>query len=211
MRQSPSFKVTSMPEIEMNTHEATLERLFLAARSQNGWRVEPVPDDALRAAYDIAKWGPTSMNTQPMRLLFLRTAEAKERLKPALSPGNIEKAMAAPVVAIIAYDTQFHTQLPKVFPHNPGAPGMFASNATLSQGTAFRNGTLQGGYFMLALRAVGLDVGPMSGFDAVKVDSEFFAASPWRANFLCGIGYGDPAKVLDRLPRLEFGDVAQTL
>ena len=211
MRQSPSFKVTIMPEIEMNTYEATLERLFLAARSQNGWRAEPVPDDALRAAYDIAKWGPTSMNTQPMRLVFLRTLEAKERLKPALSPGNVEKVMTAPVVAIIAHDTQFHTQLPKTFPHHPGAPGMFANNAALSEATAFRNGSLQGAYFMLALRAVGLDVGPMSGFDAAKVDAEFFADSPWRANFLCGIGYGDPAKVLDRLPRLEFDEVAQWL
>ncbi|HVR90604.1 MAG TPA: malonic semialdehyde reductase [Novosphingobium sp.] len=195
----------------MNTHDATLERLFLSARSQNGWRAEPVPDDALRAAYDIAKWGPTSMNTQPMRLVFLRTAEAKERLKPALSPGNVEKVMTAPVVAIIAHDTQFHTQLPKTFPHNPGAPGLFANNAVLSEVTAFRNGSLQGAYFMLALRAVGLDVGPMSGFNAAKVDAEFFSDSPWRANFLCGIGYGDPVKVLDRLLRLEFDEVAQTL
>ena len=200
-----------MPETKLNTHKATLERLFLAARSQNGWRAEPVPDDALRAAYDIAKWGPTSMNTQPMRLVFLRTTEAKERLKPALSPGNVEKVMTAPVVAIIAHDTQFHTQLPKIFPHNPSAPGMFANNAALGEVTAFRNGSLQGAYFMLALRAVGLDVGPMSGFDAAKVDAEFFADSPWRANFLCGIGYGDPAKVLDRLPRLEFDEVAQWL
>lgn len=200
-----------MAETKMNTHEATLERLFLAARSQNGWRAEPVPDDALRAAYDIAKWGPTSMNTQPMRLVFLGSLEAKERLKPALSPGNIEKVMTAPVVAIVAHDTQFHTQLPKTFPHNPGAPGMFANNAALSEVTAFRNGSLQGAYFMLALRAVGLDVGPMSGFDAAKVDAEFFGDSPWRANFLCGIGYGDPAKVLDRLPRLEFDEVAQWL
>ena len=195
----------------MTTHDATLQRLFLTARSQNGWRSEPVPDDALRTAYNIAKWGPTSMNTQPMRLVFLRTLEAKERLKPALSPGNVEKVMTAPVVAIFAHDTQFHTQLSKTFPHNPNAPGMFANNAALSEATAFRNGTLQGAYFMLALRAVGLDVGPMSGFDAAKVDAEFFADSLWRANFLCGIGYGDPAKVLDRLPRFEFDEVAYSL
>ena len=200
-----------MPVTKPTTYEATLEQLFLAARSQNGWRAESVLDDALRAAYDIAKWGPTSMNTQPMRLMFLRTIEAKERLKPALSPGNVEKVMTAPVVAVIAYDTQFHTELPKTFPHNPGAPAMFATNAALSEATAFRNGSLQGAYFMLALRAVGLDVGPMSGFDAAKVNAEFFADSPLRANFLCGIGYGDPAKVMDRLPRLEFDEVAQTL
>ena len=134
----------------MNTHDAILDKLFLAARSQNGWRSEPISDEALRAAYDIAKWGPTSMNTQPMRLVFLRTTEAKERLKPALSPGNVEKVMTAPVVAIIAHDTQFHTQMPRTFPHNAGAPAMFANNAALGEVTAFRNGTLQGAYFMLA-------------------------------------------------------------
>lgn len=195
----------------MMTDEATLARLFLDARSQNGWSAEAVSDDALRAAYDIAKWGPTSMNTQPMRLVFLRSAEAKERLMPALAPGNVEKVLSAPVVAIIAYDMQFYTQLPKTFPHNPDAQSRFADNPSASESTAFRNGTLQGAYFMLALRAVGLDVGPMSGFDPAKVDAEFFGDSPWRTNFLCGIGRGDPPKVFGRLPRLEFDEVALTL
>jgi len=191
--------------------EATLQRLFLHARSQNGWSPEPVGDDALQAAYDIAKWGPTSMNTQPMRLVFLRSAESKERLKPALAPGNINKVMSAPVVAIVAFDTRFFTQLPKTFPHNPNARALFESDPALSELTAFRNGSLQGAYLMLALRAVGLDVGPMSGFDPFKVDGEFFRDSSWRTNFLCGIGLGDPVKVFDRLPRLKFEEIAMTL
>lgn len=195
----------------MSTVENTLELLFKEARSQNGWSDEPVSDDALQAAYDIAKWGPTSMNTQPMRLVFLRSAEAKERLKPALAPGNVEKVMAAPVVAIIAYDTQFHTHLPRTFPHSPDAQSRFAANPAMIESTAFRNGSLQGAYFMLALRAVGLDVGPMSGFDTGKVDLEFFADTHWRANFLCGIGKGDPAKLFARLPRLAFDEVTRTL
>lgn len=191
--------------------EPMLERLFLGARSQNGWSARPVSDETLRAAYDIAKWGPTSMNTQPMRLVILRSPEAKERLKPALAPGNVEKVTSAPVVAIIAHDMQFYTQLPKTFPHKPDAQNLFASNSVVAESTAFRNGSLQGAYFMLALRAVGLDVGPMSGFDAAKVDAEFFADTSWRANFLCGIGHGDPAKVFDRLPRLTFDEITQAL
>jgi 3-hydroxypropanoate dehydrogenase len=154
-----------------------LDRLFVDARSQNGWRDEPVGDDKLRAAYGLAQWGPTSMNTQPMRLVFLRSVEAKERIRPALSPGNVAKVMSAPVVAIIAHDKEFFTEFPRTFPHNPNAQSMFAGNPAISETTAFRNGTLQGAYFMLALRAVGLDVGPMSGFDPAKVDAEFFAGS----------------------------------
>lgn len=188
-----------------------LKRLFLASRSQNGWSGEPVADEDLQAAYDIAKWGPTSMNSQPMRLLFLRSVEAKARLKSALAPGNVEKAMSAPVVAIIAYDTQFYSQSEKTFPHNPEAPMRLASDPAVSEATAFRNGSLQGAYFMLALRAVGLDVGPMSGFNAAQVNAEFFSQSWWRVNFLCGIGHGDPDKVLNRLPRLDFQNVASTL
>lgn len=195
----------------MHTESEMLQRLFLEARSQNGWRDEPVSDELLRAAYDIAKWGPTSMNTQPMRLLLLRSVDAKNRLKPALSPGNVEKAMGAPVVAIIAHDLKFFTQLPKTFPHNPDAADRFASNPAASDATAFRNGTLQAAYFMLALRAVGLDVGPMSGFDAKKVDAEFFANSTWQTNFLCGIGHGDPEKLFERLPRLAFDETGQIL
>ena len=191
--------------------EAALATLFKDARSQNGWRPDPVSDDELRAAYDIAKFGPTSMNTQPMRIVFLRSEEAKERLKPALAPTNVDKVMTAPVVALIAYDTEFHRELPKVFPHNPNAAAMFTGNPGIIEPTAFRNGTLQAAYFLLALRAVGLDAGPMSGFDPGKVNAEFFADTPWRVNFLCAIGHGDPAKVFHRLPRFELDEVSQTL
>ncbi len=188
-----------------------LATLFLEARAQNGWLDKPVSDSDLRTAYDIARFGPTSMNTQPMRILFLRSAEAKKRLKPALMPGNVEKTMTAPVVAIIAYDTAFHTHLPVTFPHNPAAMAFFDGKDALLQETAFRNGTLQGAYFMLALRALGLDIGPMSGFAAPVVDAEFFAGTTYRANFLCGIGHGDDAKIFARSPRLDFDQVAQIL
>lgn len=195
----------------MTQDQSLLARLFGEARSQNGWRDEPVNDAQLREAYEIAQWGPTSMNTQPMRLLFLRGQEAKEKLKPALAPLNVDKVMTAPVIAIIAYDTQFHKNLPRTFPHNPAAPGMFAGNPALSDATGFRNSSLQAAYFMLALRAVGLDVGPMSGFDAGKVDAAFFAGETWRTNFICAIGHGDPAKVFPRLPRLSFDEVTRQL
>lgn len=192
-------------------HEAALAALFKEARSQNGWRPDPVSDEELREAYDIAKWGPTSMNTQPMRLLFLRTAAAKERLKPALAPTNVDKVMTAPVVAIIAYDAEFYRHLPVTFPHNPNAEGLFTANPAMVEPTAFRNSSLQAAYLMLSLRAVGLDVGPMSGFDQTKVNDEFFADTTWRVNMICGIGHGDPAKIFNRSPRLVFDDVAKLL
>ncbi len=195
----------------MNADETMLQRLFVQARSQNGWRAEPVSDDQLMEAYNIAKWGPTSMNTQPMRLVILRSSAAKDRLAPAIAPTNLEKVMTAPVVAIIAYDTNFYTHLPKTFPHRPGAQDLFAANPPIAEATAFRNGTLQAAYFMLALRSVGLDVGPMSGFDVDKVNAEFFTGSSCRVNFICGIGSGDRDKVFDRLPRLEFSEIADTL
>lgn len=188
-----------------------LAALFTDARSQNGWRPDPVSDAQLRAAYDIAKWGPTSMNSQPMRLVFLRSLAAKTRLKPAMSPGNVEKVMTAPVVAIIAYDMQFHTRLPEVFPHNPAAMDYFTGNPAAIEPTAFRNGSLQAAYFMLALRAVGLDVGPMSGVDLDRVDREFLGETSFRANFVCGIGHGDPEKLFGRSPRLSFDEVAQAI
>lgn len=191
--------------------EAVLARLFTEARSQNGWLPDPVSDDQLQAAYEIAKWGPTSMNTQPMRVLFLRSAESKERLKPALAPTNVDKVLAAPVVAVIAYDTEFYKELPRTFPHNPNAQGYFTGNPGVIEPTAFRNSTLQAAYFILALRAEGLDAGPMSGFDPAKVDAEFFANTTWRVNLLCGIGRGDPVKVFPRSPRLDFAEVTRTL
>lgn len=195
----------------MNADETMLMRRLFGARSQNGWRDEPVDNERLIEAYNIAKWGPTSMNTQPMRLIFLRSLAAKERLKPALAPTNVDKVMTAPVVAIIAHDLQFYTQLPKVFPHRPDAQQIFASNPIASDATAIRNGTLQAAYFMLAIRSVGLDIGPMSGFNVEKVDAEFFADSSWRVNFICGIGVGEPAKIFERLPRLDFQDVSEIL
>ena len=194
-----------------DTDHPLLAKLFTEARSQNGWRPDPVSDEQLRAAFEIAKFGPTSMNTQPMRILFLRSVEAKERLKPALAPTNVDKVMTAPVVAVIAFDSEFHRELAKTFPHNPNAQNLFTGNSALAEATAFRNGSLQAAYFMLALRAVGLDVGPMSGFDTSKVNKAFFEDSSWRVNFLCGIGYGDYTKVLVRLPRLEFEYVSRTL
>lgn len=204
------------PESEMRhgasgVDPALIQQLFEDARSQNGWLPEPVSDEQLREAYEIAKWGPTSMNTQPMRLLFLRSEAAKERLKPALAPTNVDKVMSAPVVAIIAYDTEFHAHLPKVFPHNPNAQAYFTGNPGAIEPTAFRNGSLQAAYFMLALRAIGLDVGPMSGFDPLKVDAEFFEGTTLRVNLLCGIGRGDLTKVFGRSPRLTFEDVARVL
>ena len=191
--------------------DTTLEKLFFNARSQNGWLSDPVSDEQLRSAYEIAKWGPTSMNTQPMRLLLLRSPEGKDRLRGALAPPNIEKVMTAPVVAIIAYDLDFPTTLSRTFPHNPNAPGVFTGSPAIVEPTAFRNGSLQAAYYMLALRSVGLDVGPMSGFDPAKVNEAFFAESTWRVNLICGIGRGDPSKVFQRLPRLEFDEISRVL
>lgn len=190
-----------------------LDALFNQARTQNGWLDEPVSDAQLQQVFDLMKMAPTSMNTQPARFVFLRTAAAKERLRPALSPGNVDKTLSAPVVAIIGHDLEFQEQLPKVFPHNPGARTMFDGDEKLAfrETFAFRNGSLQGAYFMLAARAVGLDVGPMSGFDNAKVDAEFFPGGRIRSNFLCNLGRGDPSKVMQRLPRLAFADVCQLL
>ena len=188
-----------------------IETLFGAARSHNGWLDDPVSLDDLRKAFGIAKWGPTSMNSQPLRILLLRSTAAKERLKPALAPTNAVKALTAPVVAVFAYDMEFYAQLPKTFPHNPAARKYFESNPALVEPTAFRNSSLQAAYFMLALRAVGLDVGPMSGFDASKVNAEFFDDNSWRVNFVCAIGRGDTGKLFPRLPRLEFEEVTRVL
>ena len=159
------------------------------------------------------KMAPTSMNTQPARFVFLRTAAAKERLRPALSRGNVDKTMSAPVVTLIAHDLQFHEHLPRVFPHEPNARNMFEGDANrdFRSTFAFRNGSLQGAYFMMAARAVGLQVGPMSGFDGAKVDAEFFPDGRYRINFLCNHVHGDPSKVMERLPRFAFEDVCSLL
>jgi 3-hydroxypropanoate dehydrogenase len=191
--------------------ESVQDQVFRNARTQNGFTSQPVTDDELRAVYDLAKWGPTSMNTQPARFQFLRTAEAKARLSPLTSPGNQPKVLAAPVVVIIGYDLEFYEHLVKNFAHNPNARGVFAGNDALIQGTAFRNSTLQGGYLMIAARMLGLDCGPMSGFDAAKVDAEFWAGTKVKTNFICNLGHGDPAKVMGRLPRFSFEDAAKFL
>jgi 3-hydroxypropanoate dehydrogenase len=188
--------------------ESAFDQLFRVARTHNGWQDRPVPEALLREAVDLAKMAPTSANTSPMRIVFVRSTAGKERLKPALAPANIEKTMTAPVTAIIAQDLAFHDKLPRLFPH-ADARAWFVGNDALIAGTAVRNGTLQGAYLMLALRAVGLDVGPMSGFDNDKVDAEFFAGTEIRSNFLCNIGYGDAAKLFPRSPRLDFDEIAQ--
>ena len=191
--------------------DAALDLLFRKARSHNGWIDKPVTDEPLRQLYELMRWGPTSANCSPARIVFVRTPANKERVRPALSPNNVEKTMTAPVIAIVAYDSRFYEHLPKLFPRNPQVAELFASNAPLSATTAFRNGTLQGGYFLLATRAVGLDCGPMSGFDNAKIDAEFFPDGRFKSNFLCGLGHGDPAKVLTRSPRLTFEEACTLL
>lgn len=203
-------------------NDAALDQLLREARTHNAFLDRPVSDEVLRQLYDLMKWGPTSANCLPARILFLRTPEAKERLRPALAPGNLEKTMKAPVTAIIGYDELFYEKLPRLFPHNPGMRDYFANSPELAQTTAFRNGTLQGGYFILAARSLGLDCGPMSGFDNAKVDEEFFPVpdggatevmpeSRIKSNFLCNLGYGDPAALFPRSPRLEFDEACRLL
>jgi 3-hydroxypropanoate dehydrogenase len=183
---------------------AGLDLLFLQARTHNKWQDIPVSDETLHKLYDLLKFGPTSANSSPARFVFIRTKEGKEKLRPALSAGNLEKTLAAPVTAIVAYDPKFHEHLPRLFPHNKDASSWFTSNDSLAATTAFRNGTLQGAYLIIAARALGLDTGPMSGFDNAKVDAAFFAGNGWRSNFLVNLGYGDPSGVYPRSPRLLF-------
>lgn len=187
-----------------------LDTLFLKARSHNGWTDAPVTDAELTELYDLLKFGPTSANTQPARFVFLRSEAAKERLRPALSGGNL-KAMAAPVIALIGYDLKFYDKIPQVFPHNPGFRDLFVNNPGMVEPHAFRNSSLQGAYLILAARAVGLDVGPMSGFDAGKVDAEFFPEGDVKVNFIAALGHGDHSKVFERLPRLPFDEAAKIL
>ena len=190
----------------MTIDAAGLDLLFREARSHNAWTDEPVTDETVKELYDILKFGPTSANSSPARFVFVRTKEGKERLAPALSSGNMAKTMAAPLTAIVAYDPKFFEKLPKLFPHNSDAMNWFTSNDSLAATTAFRNGTLQGAYLMIAARSLGLDVGGMSGFDNAKVDAEFFAYNGWRSNFLVNIGHGDPEGVFARSPRLDFDE-----
>ncbi len=191
--------------------DRALDIIFRHARTHNGWLPRPVSDDTLRQLYELMKWGPTSANCSPARILFIRTTEAKERLKPALSSGNRDKTMAAPVTAIVAYDLEFYNLLPKLFPHDQSARSWFTSDENVARMTAIRNGTLQGAYMIIAARAVGLDCGPMSGFDNAKVDAEFFRGQDVKSNFLCNLGYGDPGKLFNRSPRLSFDEACKIL
>ncbi len=185
-----------------------LDLLFREARTHNDWQDIPVSDELLRELHDLMIFGPTSANCQPMRVIFVKSEAAKAKLKPALMPGNVDKTMAAPVCAILGYDTAFFDDLPRLFPHKDMS-GMFRDNAALAEATAFRNGTLQGAYFMIAARALGLDCGPMSGFDLAAVDQAFFAGTTVKANFLCSLGYGDETKVFVRSPRYRFDEVCK--
>lgn len=190
--------------------DSAFDLLFRDARTQNGYLEQPVSDDLLRRIWDITRMGPTSMNTQPMRVLFLRSPEAKARLIPALSAGNVDKVKQAPVTAIIGTDTRFYENMPTVW-HGEGAREMFAGNTALSEATAQRNGTLQGAYLMIVARGLGLDCGPMSGFDQSKVNAEFFPDGRVKSNFLCNLGYGDPSKLFKRNRRLDFDEACQLL
>jgi 3-hydroxypropanoate dehydrogenase len=190
--------------------DAALDQLFHKARTHTAWRPEPVPAALLHKVYELTRLGPTSANASPARFLFLTTPEAKARLKPALMPLNVEKTMSAPVTVIIAWDTEFHEKLPKLFPY-ADMRSYFIGNQPLIHETAFRNSSLQAAYFILAARALGLDCGPMSGFDAAKVNAEFFSEGKWQVNLICNLGYGDAEKLHPRGPRLAFEEAAAIL
>lgn len=188
--------------------QSSLDTLFTQARTYNAWLDRPVSDELLHKLYDLLKLGPTSANSSPGRFIFIRSPEGKARMRPALSLGNLEKTMSAPVTVIVAHDLAFYDKLPELFPHTD-ARSWFTGSETAARETAFRNGSLQGGYLILAARSLGLDAGPMSGFDAAKVDAEFFAGTSWTANFLVNLGYGNPEALTPRLPRLPFDEASQ--
>jgi 3-hydroxypropanoate dehydrogenase len=205
--------------------DAALNTLFREARTYSKWQSRPVSHETLHQLYDVLKWAPTSANAEPARFAFLRSKESKERLRPALAPLNVEKTMAAPVTVIVAYDLTFYTLLSKLFPQKPGMAKLFEDNPEMVESTAKRNSSLQGAYMIMAARALGLDCGPMSGFDHAKVDEEFFSAGKpcfgcdqeffpeghVKTNFLCNLGYGDPASLHPRLPRLAFNEACSLL
>jgi len=182
---------------------SALAQLFTDARSHNGWLDKAVPDSLLEELYDLTKMGPTSANCSPARFVFIRTKQGKELLKPCLSSGNLEKTMAAPVTVIVAYDSRFYDSLPFLFPH-ADARSWFTGSPEMIHETAFRNSSMQAAYFIFAARSLGLDTGPMSGFDPKALDTAFFSDSHWKSNLLINLGYGDSSKVFDRLPRLPY-------
>lgn len=191
--------------------DAALDQLFRTARTQNKWLDKPVSPALLQAVYELMKFGPTSANCSPARIIFVTSTEAKEKLKPFLLPQNVAKVLTAPATAIIGHDMAFYEKIPQLFPHNPGAREWFSGNAALAETTAFRNGTLQGAYLMIAARALGLDCGPMSGFDNAGVDAAFFAGTKIKSNFICALGHGDPSGVFPRSPRLAFDEACTVL
>jgi 3-hydroxypropanoate dehydrogenase len=185
-----------------------LDRIFRTARTHRAWLPETVADETLHAIYDLMKWGPTSSNCCPARIVFVRSPEAKERLRPALDAGNVAQTMAAPATAIIAYDLEFHEKLPRLVPHRDARRG-FVGKPELIRSTAYLSGTLQGAYLIVAARALGLDCGPMGGFDNAMVDAAFFPQGTVKSNFLCNLGHGDPAKLHARAPRLDFDEACR--
>jgi 3-hydroxypropanoate dehydrogenase len=191
-------------------NQQALEQLFLNARTHNGWQDRPISEKLLKQLYDLVKFSPTSANASPARFLFLTSKESKEKLKPFLMEGNIEKTMQAPVTVIIGYDMKFYEHLPFLFPHTD-AKAWFVGNEALIEETAFRNSSLQGGYLIMAARALGLDCGAMSGFDKENVAQTFFPEGNVKINFLCNLGYGDPEKLFPRSPRLSFEQACQIL
>ena len=195
--------------------DASLNQLFFQARTRNGWEDKAVPETLIRAVYDLTKMGPTSANCSPARFAFVTTPEAKAKLKPFLAPGNVDKTMTAPWTVIIAMDMAFYEKMPQLFPHNLDAKNWFTGSPDATFDAAFRNGTLQGAYLMLAARSLGLDCGPMSGFDKAGVDAAFFASNPetaqWKSNFLCNLGYGTDHQLFPRSPRLSFDEACQIL
>lgn len=188
---------------------AAIDQIFMDARTHNFWLDKPVSEETIAELYAMMRMGPTSANCSPARIVFVQSDEAKAKLKPLLMEGNQEKTMAAPVCAIIGHDLEFYEKIPELFPHNPDAKSWFNWSSEFAEQTAFRNGSLQGAYFMIAARALGLDCGPMSGFDQDGVNEAFFGGTTIKSNFLCNIGYGNDAKLDPRSPRLAFGDACQ--
>jgi 3-hydroxypropanoate dehydrogenase len=198
------------PGLDRPVDDTVLEQIFRQARSRNAWLPRPLPPGTAHKLYDLVKWGPTAANSTPGRFVFVESAAAKERLRAHLMPGNVDKTMSAPCCVIVAYDSRFYDLLPKLFPSRD-MRAAFAGNATLIEETAKRNSSLQGGYLILAARALGLDCGPMSGFNAATVDAEFFPDGRWKSNFLCTIGYGSDENLYPRNPRLDFEEACQEL
>ena len=188
--------------------DEALRQIFTEARTHSAWLPEPVSEDLLLQVYNLMKWGPTSANSSPARIVFVRSPEAKAKLLPCMAEGNVEKTKAAPVTAIIAQDMEFYEKLPRLFPF-ADARSWFAGNKPFIESTAFRNSSLQGAYFIIAARSLGLDCGPMSGFDNAKVDQVFFQGTAWKSNFVCNLGYGDSTQLRPRAPRLEFGEACK--